>query len=174
MSVSRNSCYIEKKTVEELFYIYLAPTPVRINVINGTIPDKFSSYGLAADWSGTEWWRAFDNQTGDFWNSAASFVPDYLYITLDDTYLLTSFQLTVIGDITHDPQLVEFYLDENAICLAGNFTFPQAPSSWYTFTPTSLISLDKPIVAKQILLSFIRFSVYQLWLPGFTLFGIPY
>ncbi len=145
-----------------------------INVINASIPAIFIYYNISLYWLPWPWSNAFDNQTSTSWNSGASFVTDYIYITLNDEYLLTSFQLTSYGDTGHDTQFIEYYLDENATCLAGNFTFPVPSSLRYTFSPTSFNYTQEPIIAKQILIGFIRWSIYQLWLPELALYGIPY
>ncbi len=147
-----------------------------INVINASIPAIFIYYNISLYHSPWPWWNAFDNQTSTSWNSGAAFVTDYIYITLNDEYLLTSFQMTPYGDVTHDAKIVEYYLDENATCLAGNFTFPQVPSnhSSFVFPMTPFNYTQQPIIAKQILIGFIRWSIYQLWLPELALYGIPY
>ena len=148
--------------------------PTQIKVMNATIPAKFQSLNIDLYWSGYEWWKAFNNQSGDFWNAGTSYVPNYLKIIFNDTYLLTSFQLTLYGDTTHDAKYVDYYYDENATCLAERFNFSVPPSYWYTFPTRAFNYLEKPIVRKEILLNFTRGSVYQLWLPELTLFGIPY
>jgi hypothetical protein len=146
-----------------------------ITVTNGTIPAKFLSLNLLLNYSGMEWWRAFDNDTSTGWNSGAIAVPDYLFVTFDDEYLLTSVQVTAYGDITHDPEIIEFYLDENATYLAANFSFPKAPGYYYTFAPNYFNDSSTQIVAKEILINVAeRWSIYQVWLIELIFFGIPY
>jgi hypothetical protein len=122
-----------------------------------------------------EWWVAFDNDASTCWNSGPIIVPDYLFVTFDDEYLVTSVQVSAYGDITHDPKIIEFYLDENATYLAANFSFPEAPSYYDTFAPNSFNDSGKPLVAKEILINVAeRWSINQVWLAEITFFGIPY
>ncbi len=148
----------------------------RINVTNGIIPAKFLNLNLLLNYSGMEWWRAFDNNVGSLWNSCPPNVADYMFVTFDDEYLLTSIQLSVYGDITHDPKLIEFYSDENATCFLTNISYPTESngSYWYTMPATFLNNLERPIVAKYILIDVAeRWSIYQVWLSELTFFGIP-
>jgi len=100
-----------------------------------------------------------------------------MFVTFDDEYSLTSIQLSVYGDITHDPKLIEFYSDENATRFLTNISYPTEPngSYWYTMPATFLNNLERPFVAKYILIDVAeRWSIYQVWLSELTFFGIPY
>ena len=160
--------------MNEYFFIYQGPTPQYIKVINASIPAIFSIYGRLVNKSFGEWFRAFDNNTFTLWNSGGAAGPVYMNLFLDDQYLLTSFQLTTYSNSSRDPRAIEYYLDENGTCLAENISIPAAPSSYYTFSPFSFIYPQRPFVAKQILLNFLRFGNIDVWIPELMLFGIPY
>ncbi len=89
-----------------------------------------SQSAVELQWYGMRW-HAFDNNVGSLWNSGPSNVADYMFVTFDDEYLLTSIQLSVYGDIIHDPKLIEFYSDENATCFLTNISYPTAPNGSY-------------------------------------------
>ena len=96
---------------------YLAMSVVKLNVINGTLPGNFSKLVITLNAGGYEWWRAFDNNINTFWNALSNTVLDYMLITFDDEYLLNSLQLTVYCDVTHDPKIIDVYLDEEVTCM---------------------------------------------------------
>lgn len=142
--------------------------------MNASLPARFANISINFNNTGQEWWRAFDNISTTAWNANPAHMPTYLYLTFDDEYLLTSLQLTVIGDTTHDPKFLDFFLDENVTALADIFSFPVAPSYWYTFPIQFFNYTYDPIVAKQIVINITRWTSYQVWLCELGLFGIPY
>ena len=149
-------------------------SPVLINIINATIPDRFASFNIEFFYPSYEWWRLFDNRTNTLWN-ALSTGPNVMYVTLNDRYLLTSMQVTAYGDMWHDPKVIELYTDENATCLSANFTYPQAPSYYYTYPVNSLTNLARPLIVKRLLINIAqRWSSWQSWLPEIAIYGIPY
>ena len=148
---------------------------VRIPVINGTLPGNFSNLDITLNHTGYEWWKAFDNNIYTFWNAYSTTVHDYLLVTFDDEYLLSSLQLTVLGDMWHDPKTIDVYLDENAIYLGQSFSFPLINNySYLTFETSSFNSISKPLVTKQVMLVIDRWSGNQVWLFELTFFGALY
>ena len=153
----------------------LALSSVIVNVTNATIPERFVSLNISLYLEYYQWWLAFDHSQWTIWNAGFGYGPNYMYVTLDDEYLLTAMQLTAYGDITHDPKVIELYADENAMCLTANFSYPQAPSGAMTFPPDSLTNLTRPFVARRVLINIAqRWSGWQSWLGDITFYGIPY
>lgn len=155
---------------------YLALSPVIVNVTNATMPDRFKDLNITLYWASYEWWLAFDNNQWTMWNAGISDnLPNYMYVTLDQTYLLTAMQLTAYGDITHDPKVIELYADENATCLVASFSYPQPPAGAMTFPADSFANLIRPIVAHRLLINIAqRWSMWQVWLGDLRFYGIPY
>ena len=60
-----------------------------IPVINGTMPAKFSYLGTRLNFSGAEWWNAFDNNRYTYWNALVGYVMNIILISFDDEYLLS-------------------------------------------------------------------------------------
>ena len=89
-----------------------------------------------------------------------------MYVTLNDEYLLTSMQLTVYGDMYHDPKVIELYADENGTCLGANFSYAIAPSNYYTYPANSFANLTRPLIVKRLLINLAQmWSVWQVYLP---------
>ncbi|UJR16845.1 hypothetical protein I4U23_003744 [Adineta vaga] len=147
-------------------------TVVRMPVMTGTLPAKFSYVDMSFNTSGIEWWRAFDNDIYTYWNRLGSYnVLDYIFITFNDTYLLNSIQLTVYGDGDHDPQTLAMYMDENGTCLAQSFWFPRSNSSFYTYPLYYFNTSYKPLATNHLLMSIERWSTFQAWFLELTFFG---
>ncbi|CAF1244126.1 unnamed protein product [Adineta ricciae] len=150
----------------------ISMTVVPMPVMTGTLPAKFSYVDMAFNVSGEEWWRAFDNNIYSFWNRMGGMnVLDYIFLTFNDTYLLDSIQLTVTGDITHDPRTLGMYMDENGTCLGESFWFPKSNSSWYTYPKYYFNKSAKALVTNHLLMSIERWSIYQVCLAELTFFG---
>lgn len=163
------------KRISYVCFHCLAVSPVIVNVTNATIPARFLYLNIELYLHLYEWWLAFDNGLWTIWNAGSSFGPNYMYITLNDEYLLTAMQLTVYGDVTHDPKVIELYADENATCLAANFSYPQSTTGAKIFPPDSFANLTRPFVARRILINIAqRWSTWQTWLGDLRFYGIPY
>ncbi|CAF1123952.1 unnamed protein product [Adineta ricciae] len=146
---------------------------VRIPVIGGTLPAQFSNLGIELNTTGDEWWRAFDNNIYTIWNPHSYLVPAYLWITFDDKYLLSSFQLTIYGDAWHDPKTIYVYLDENAMYLGQLFTYPAINNGTYylTLSPSLFNITNNPLATNQLLLMINPWETNQVWGCEFTFFG---
>ncbi|CAF0782762.1 unnamed protein product [Adineta steineri] len=148
---------------------------VKMSVINGTLPGNFSQLGIQLNVTGGEWFCAFDNNIYTFWNSNSYNVSDYMLITFNDTYLLHSLQLTVFGDGTHDPKAIDVYLDKEATYLVQSFTYPLITNqSYLTFAPSQFNNTIKPLVARELMINFERFTINQVWLFELSFFGSLY
>jgi hypothetical protein len=134
---------------------HLAMTLMNITVINGTVPINFLNSSKINS-TNLQWYRAFDNNIATDWGAGIVNVINYLFITFDNEYLLSSLQLTIIGSGTFDPQTIYIYLDTNATCLGQSFWFPQITNSTFTFAPSQFNTSSRPLVAKQVLLGFTR------------------
>ena len=146
---------------------------VRIPVIGGTVPAQFSNLSIELNTTGDEWWRAFDNDIYTIWNPQSYLVPDYLWITFDDKYLLNSFQLTIYGDAWHDPKTIYMYLDENATYLGQSFSYPAIDNGTYylTLSPSLFNITNNPLATNQLLLVIDPWETNQVWGCEFTFFG---
>ncbi|UJR17317.1 hypothetical protein I4U23_004212 [Adineta vaga] len=94
------------------FEKYQSMSVVTIPVINATVPYLYSRILFA-----------FDNYIYSMWNAQIDNVSDYLLVTSDNFYLLSSFQLTIFADAWHDPRTIHFYMYENATYLEQSFSF---------------------------------------------------
>ncbi|CAF3920909.1 unnamed protein product [Adineta steineri] len=147
-------------------------TIVKMPVMTGTLPSKFSYVDMSFNSTGEEWWRGFDSDITTKWNRYGGFnVLDYILVTFNDTYLLNSLQLTVGGDATHDPKTIGIYIDENGTCLAQSFSFPAISNGSFTFSVSIFNTTMKPLATKQVLISIERWSIFQTWLYELTFFG---
>ena len=145
-----------------------------MTVIDGSVPSKFANLGIQLYKSGSEWSKGFDSSTSTIWNAVQGGVPNYLFITFDDNYLLRSMELAVRGDGVHDPKIIELYSDQNAECLMARFSYEKKTSA-YTFPTDSLSNLNKSIVAKYLLINIAqRWTTWQTWLARLRFYGIPY
>lgn len=64
--------------------------------MNAVLPVKFQTRNDSLHQPGGEWWTAFDNNLGTYWNSEVNPVPNYMFVTFDDEYLMTLMQLSVV------------------------------------------------------------------------------
>jgi hypothetical protein len=149
---------------------------IRIPAINGTLPDKFSNMGGGGLYSsGYEWWKAFNGNIYSFWNPNSFNVTDYLLVTFNDEYLLSSMQLTVYSDGWHDPKTINVWRDENATCMGQSFLFAKITNiSHLTFAPSQFDIVNNPLVTKQILLDIDPYGTNQVWLYELAFFGALY
>ncbi|UJR12655.1 hypothetical protein I4U23_016829 [Adineta vaga] len=147
-------------------------TVLKIPVIDAILPAKFSNFDMSFNSSGEEWWRAFDNSIYTYWNRYGNdHVLDYVFFTFNDTYLLDSLQLTVVGDVTHDPKIIDVYIDENGTCFGQSFSFPQATSNFYTFPSSNFNTSVKPLATNHVLLVIERWSMFQTYIAELTFSG---
>ena len=148
--------------------------PQYIQVLNASTPAVLNVTAMVFNWTGNEWYRAFNNKTNDYWNGNTFPGANYAYLTFNDYYLLTSFQVTARGDYYHDIKTLEFYRSANGTCLLESFDFAAPPSTYYTYSATSFNYQTVPITGSGVLANFWRWSTYQLWLSELTFYGIPY
>jgi hypothetical protein len=135
---------------------HLAMTLMNITVINGTAPINFPN-SSKINVTSHEWFRAFDNNISTSWTTGTGYGINYLLVTFDNEYLLSSLQVSITGNGLNDPQTIYVYLDANATCLGQSFWFPNITGSSHpTLTPSPFNSTRKPVVAKQALLAFTR------------------
>ncbi|CAF1126702.1 unnamed protein product [Adineta steineri] len=145
---------------------------VQMDVINGTLPGNFSQLGIQLISTGSEWFRAFDNNTYSYWNANSYDVSDYLLVTFNDTYLLHSPQLTVYGDGWHDPEAIDVYLDKEATYSGQSFAYPVITNlNYLAFAPNQFNNSIKPLAAKEVMINFERLSINQIWLFELSFFG---
>jgi hypothetical protein len=153
---------------------HLAMTLMNITVINGSVPANFPN-SSKTNIVGFEWFRAFDGNITTYWVSGRPIVVNYLLVTFDTEYLLSSLQLSIRGIGTVDPQTIYVYLDANATCLGQSFWFPQIINSTFTFAPSQFNTISRPVVAKQLLLGFTRWNMaVSLALSELRFFGFLY
>jgi hypothetical protein len=87
---------------------YLAMTLINITVINASVPISFPN-SSKINQTGTQWYRAFDNNITTFWAAGYGTVINYLLVTFDNEYLLSSLQLTILGNGATDPQTIYIF-----------------------------------------------------------------
>ncbi|CAF1308819.1 unnamed protein product [Adineta ricciae] len=152
-------CSRENKT-------YTPMSVVRIPVIGGTSQAQFSNLGIELNTTGDEWWRAFDNDIYTIWNPHSYLLPDYLCITFNDKYLLSSFQLTIYDDAWHDPKTIYMYLGQS-------FSYPAINNGTYyhTLSPILFNIANNPLATNQLLLMINPWKTNQVWECEFTFFG---
>jgi hypothetical protein len=131
---------------------------MNITIINGAVPINFPN-SSKINLTGAQWYRAFDNNITTYWAAGYGTVINYLLVTFDNEYLLSSLQLTILGNGATDPQTIYIYLDPNATCLGQSFWFPKITNSTFTFAPSPFNTTSKPVAAKQVLLGFTRWNM---------------